>query len=109
MSFSVSRIYALIIVFLLSQTAGLVHAEIHPFHDHDHHFGHSHDHNHESFPEAVCDAFGLVENQSANDAEPPELVATVYLSSMSFETPIESVLLDFEALFQTRAPPVVSL
>lgn len=87
-----SKVYALILLLLLSQTAGLLHAEVHPFHDHD----------------EVCDAFQLVEHQV-----PGLVIFTPFLAtefSAIFQPKLSNVspYIENYGRFHIRAPPVVS-
>lgn len=83
-------INGLILLFVLSQTAGLLHAEIHPFHEH----------------EASCDVFDNLGQPLDSPAE--------YLPQIASPAPIISQSIQLRSVFEPpyfpaffgRAPPI---
>lgn len=93
MNFLMVKVPFLILVFLFSQTAGIVHAEVHAFHEHD----------------EVCDAFELVSNQSA-DLVDKALQTKVDFNAIQVSTSFSNDLsLSFRTVYFSRAPPLFSL
>ena len=98
------RLFGLILLFVLSQTAGIVHAVVHPFHADEH--SQQHENNkHESIHGVNCDVFDHLAQQvnSASEvsfsfAKPaPQIPTTIELRSV-----FNSV---YQPHFFGRAPP----
>lgn len=113
-----NKLFGLMLLFVLSQTAGVVHAVAHPFHAGEHGQGHGHNHEHEhehgheahyeheSFHGVSCDVFD-------NLAQPVDKASTFLFSfvkpapQIPFAFELRSV---FDSIYQShffgRAPPI---
>lgn len=89
MKWIMPKIYTLVLLFVFAQTASLLHAEIHPFHEHT----------------EVCDAFHLLEHQAGSLINLELNLSFDFLPLQVLAPVAKNLSLDFCAFFLSRAPP----